>query len=129
MFLGSHRAAKAFKSRSENQTLRLCEHIVAGTPARTAADLVGVNKNVAAMFHHRLRQIMVARIKDESLIQGEGEIDESYIAGRRRGKRGRGAGGKVPGVRHPQACGTAASIRRCGLAPREQPCRPSYTPR
>ena len=32
------------------QTERLCEHFVAGTPARTAAQLVGVNKNTAALF-------------------------------------------------------------------------------
>ena len=40
-----------------NQTVRLCEHFVAGTPARTAAELVGVNKNTAALFYHRLREI------------------------------------------------------------------------
>ena len=81
---------------SENQTLRLCEHFVAGTPARAAADLVGVNKNTAALFYHRLREIVAARIEDESPIRGEVEIDESYFGGRRKGKRGRGAGGKVP---------------------------------
>ena len=40
-----------------NQTVRLCEHFVAGTPARTAAELVSVNKNTAALFYHRLREI------------------------------------------------------------------------
>ena len=80
---------------SAHQTLRLCEHFVAGTPARAAADLVGVNKNTAALFYHRLRQIVAAHIEDESPIQGEVEIDESYFGGRRKGKRGRGAAGKV----------------------------------
>jgi len=80
---------------SANQTLRLCEHFVAGTPARAAADLVGVNKNTASLFYHRLRQIVAAHIEDESPIQGEVEIDESYFGGRRKGKRGRGAAGKV----------------------------------
>ena len=80
---------------SENQTVRLCEHFVAGTPARTAADLVGVNKNTAALFYHRLREIIAARVEDESPLQGEVEIDESYFGGRRKGKRGRGAAGKV----------------------------------
>jgi transposase len=74
----------------------LCEHFVAGTPARTAAELVGVNKNTAALFYHRLRQIIAARIEDESPIDGEIEIDESYFGGKRKGKRGRGAEGKVP---------------------------------
>ena len=81
---------------SAKQTLRLCEHFVAGTPARTAAELVGVNKNTAALFYHRLREIVAARIEDESPLQGEIEIDESYFGGRRKGKRGRGAVGKVP---------------------------------
>ncbi len=81
---------------SEKQTVRLCEHFVAGTPARTAAELVGVNKNTAALFYHRLREIVAARIEDESPVQGAVEIDESYFGGRRKGKRGRGAAGKVP---------------------------------
>ena len=80
---------------SEKQTLRLCEHFVAGTPARTAAELVRVNKNTAALFYHRLREIVAARIEDESPVQGEIEVDESYFGGRRKGKRGRGAAGKV----------------------------------
>ncbi len=81
---------------TEKQTARLCEHFVAGTPARTAAELVGVNKNTAALFYHRLREIVTARIEDECPIHGEIEIDESYFGGVRKGKRGRGAAGKVP---------------------------------
>jgi transposase-like protein len=78
-----------------NQTSRLCEHFVAGTPARTAAELDGVNKNSAALFYHRLREIIAAQIEDESPIQGEIEVDECYFGGARKGKRGRGAAGKV----------------------------------
>jgi len=81
---------------SEKQTERLCEHFVAGTPARTAAALIGVNKNTAALFYHRLREIVAARIEDECPIHGEIEIDECYFGGTRKGKRGRGAAGKVP---------------------------------
>lgn len=79
-----------------NQTARLCEHFVAGTPARTAAELVGVNKNTAALFYHRLRQIVALRIEDESPLRGQIEVDECYFGGVRKGKRGRGAAGKVP---------------------------------
>jgi len=81
---------------TDNQTERLLEHFVAGTPARTAALLVGVNKNTAAMFYHRLREIVAARIEDECPVEGEIEVDESYFGGVRKGKRGRGAAGKVP---------------------------------
>src|SRR5262244_4579219 len=81
---------------SEKHASRLLEHFVAGTPARTAAALIGVNKNTAALFYHRLREIVAARIEDECPIHGEIEIDECYFGGTRKGKRGRGAAGKVP---------------------------------
>ena len=81
---------------SEKQSARLLEHFVAGTPARTAADLAGVNKNTAVLYYHRLREVIAARVEDENPISGEVEIDESYFGGYRRGKRGRAAAGKVP---------------------------------
>lgn len=81
---------------SDGQTLRLCEHFVAGTSARTVAELVGVNKNTAALFYHRLLEIVAARVRDESPIHGIAELDESYFDGLHKGRRGRGAAGKVP---------------------------------
>ena len=77
---------------------RLVEHFVAGSTARTAAALVGVNKSTAAYFYHRLREIIVLEIEQENheVFDGEIEVDESYFGGRRKGKRGRGAAGKVP---------------------------------
>ena len=77
---------------------RLIEHFVSGSTARTAAALVGVNKTTAAYFFHRLREIIVFEIEQESheVFDGEIEVDESYFGGRRKGKRGRGAGGKTP---------------------------------
>lgn len=75
---------------------RLIEHFVAGTTARTAASLVGVNKTTAAYYFHRLRELICAAIDDETPFHGEVEVDESYFGGKRKGKRGRGAAGKVP---------------------------------
>ena len=77
---------------------RLIEHFVSGSTARTAASLVGVNKSTAAYFYHRLREIIVLEIEQESheVFDGEIEVDESYFGGRRKGKRGRGAAGKTP---------------------------------
>jgi len=77
---------------------RLIEHFVSGSTARTAAALVGVNKTTAAYFFHRLREIIVFEIEQESheVFDGEIEVDESYFGGRRKGKRGRGAGGTPP---------------------------------
>jgi transposase len=77
------------------QSNKLLEHFVAGTPARTAADLVDVNRNTARQFYHKLRQIIAWQIEEEWQFDGEIEVDESYFGGVRKGKRGRGAGGKV----------------------------------
>jgi len=74
---------------------RLIEHFVAGTTARTAAQLIGVNKNTAALYYHKLRETIAERIADESPFDGEVEIDESYFGGHRKGTRGRGAAGKI----------------------------------
>jgi transposase len=75
---------------------RLVEHFVAGTTARTAADLVGVNKTTAAFYFHRLRQVIAFESEDLAPVFGEIEVDESYFGGSRKGKRGRGAAGKIP---------------------------------
>ena len=75
---------------------RLIEHFVAGTTARTAAALVGVNKNTASYYFHRLRELIYKATEEDTAFSGEVEVDESYFGGRRKGKRGRGAKGKVP---------------------------------
>ena len=85
------------KSRlSKSKQDRLIEHFVAGTTARCAADLVGVNFKTAAYYYHRLREIICLATEEETPFTGEIEVDESYFGGTRKGKRGRGAAGKVP---------------------------------
>ena len=87
------------KSRlSKSKQHRLIEYFVAGTTARVAADLVGVNQKTAAYYFHRLREIISRQIEEESrdFLSGDIEVDESYFGGKRKGKRGRGAAGKVP---------------------------------
>ena len=81
---------------SEYKQNRLVEHFVAGTTARTASALVGVNKNTGSLYFHRLRLLVYEHTQDDSPFKGEVEIDESYFGGHRKGKRGRGAAGKVP---------------------------------
>ncbi|WP_430737382.1 IS1595 family transposase [Psychrobacter sp. VH5] len=75
---------------------RLNELFVAGSTARTAASLVGINKTTASCYFHRLRVLIYANSQDPGLFEGEIEVDESYFGGTRKGKRGRGAGSKVP---------------------------------
>ena len=73
---------------------KLIGHFVAGATARTAASLVGVNFKSAAYYFKRLRELIVMH-QPHLRLSGEVEVDESYFGGRRKGKRGRGAGGKV----------------------------------
>ena len=77
---------------------RLIEHFVSGSTALTAASLCSVNHKTAAFFSLRLRAIIVLKLEAESkaMFGGEIEVDESYFGGKRIGKRGRGAGGKIP---------------------------------
>ena len=87
------------KSRiSQSKQDRLIEHFIAGTTARTAASLVGVHRNSAAFYFHRLREVIAYELEAESeaIFGGEIEVDESYFGGRQKGKRGRGAAGKIP---------------------------------
>ena len=72
------------------------ELFVAGTTDRTAAPLVNINKTTASYYFHRLRQRIYTHSEHLELPEGEVEADESYFGGRRKGKRGRGASGKVP---------------------------------
>ena len=77
--------------------LELIRLFVAGVPARTAAELTGVNRNTVILYYHKLREIIAERLaEDTPFLDGEIEVDESYFGGRRKGKRGRGAAGKVP---------------------------------
>ena len=84
------------KSRlSQYKQNKLIELFVAGVTARTAAELVGVNKNTAAYYFHRLRLLIYQNSPHLEMFDGEVEADESYFGGQRKGKRGRGAAGKV----------------------------------
>ena len=68
---------------------------MAGTTARVAAELVGVNRNAATLYYRKLRELVAERIADGSPFGGEVEVDESYFGGHRKGKRGRGAAGET----------------------------------
>ncbi|SUU42523.1 Transposase and inactivated derivatives [Actinobacillus ureae] len=76
---------------------RLLEFFVAEVTARTAADLLGIQANTAALFYHKIRQVIDYHLSLEAdeIFEGKIELDESYFGGHRKGKRGRGAAGKV----------------------------------
>jgi len=65
--------------------------------ARSAADLLGIQSNTAILFYQKIRQVIAWHLSQESaqMFDGDIELDESYFGGVRKGKRGRGATGKV----------------------------------
>ena len=73
---------------SQYKQNKLIELFVAGVTARTAAQLVGVNKNTAAYYFHRLRLLIFHSSPHLEMFDGEVEADESYFGGHRKGKRG-----------------------------------------
>ena len=79
------------------QQLKLLEYFVLEVTARSAADLLGIQANSAALFYRKLREIISYHLaqKEHEIFDGAVELDESYFGGARKGKRGRGAAGKV----------------------------------
>ena len=77
--------------------LKLLEYFVLEVTARSAADLLGIQPNSAALFYRQLREIIAYHLEQEAheIFDGAVELDESYFGGVRKGKRGRGAAGKV----------------------------------
>jgi transposase len=76
---------------------RLLELFVLEVTARSAANILGIQPNTAALFYRKIRQGIAFRLAKEAhaIFQGDIEIDESYFGGVRKGMRGRGAAGKV----------------------------------
>ncbi len=64
---------------------------------RSAANLLEINANSAALFYRKIREVISYHLALEAdeVFDGQIELDESYFGGHRKGKRGRGAAGKV----------------------------------
>jgi transposase len=88
---GMYERRSRLPARKQSELLKL---FVAGVTARAAAELAAVQANTAARFFMRLRQLIASKLPSYDL-SGEVEADESYFGGVRKGKRGRGAAGKV----------------------------------
>ncbi len=79
---------------SPRQQSELIKLFVAGATARAASELVMIQANSGSNFYLRLRKLIASKLPSYDL-SGEIEVNESYFGGVRKGKRGRGAGGKV----------------------------------
>ncbi|HHR6132089.1 TPA: IS1595 family transposase [Providencia alcalifaciens] len=60
---------------------RLLELFIAGSTARIAAELVGVHRNTAAYYFHRLRMLIAENVKMNSWFTNEITLDEMYLGG------------------------------------------------
>lgn len=82
---------------SKKVQLKLLEYFVLEVTARSAADLLEINPNSAALYYRKIRQVIAyyLALEETELFDGHIELDESYFGGVRKGKRGRGAAGKV----------------------------------
>jgi transposase len=87
-----------FRCRLSNKVqLDLLKYFVLEVTARSAANLLQIHPNSAALFYRKLRTVITEHLEEEAkeIFNGRIEIDESYFGGTRKGKRGRGAAGKV----------------------------------
>ena len=92
MLMGISRCKLSKKKQEE-----LLRYFVGEVTARTAAELSGLNRRTVILYYHKMRQVIADRLalEAEEMFGGEIELDESYFGGARKGKRGRGAAGKV----------------------------------
>jgi transposase-like protein len=83
---------------SEAKFRQVIRFFSADLPALTAAKLTGLNYRTVQCIYSLIRQRLVQISSLEMRpLTGDIEVDESYFGARRvRGKRGRGASGKIP---------------------------------
>ena len=65
--------------------------------ARSAANLLQINPDFAALFYKKVRQVIdyYLSLQADEVFSGLTELDESYFSGVRKGKRGRDAANKA----------------------------------
>ncbi len=92
-FTGTYLALLRIEFREWLWLLKLFELEVS---ARKAASQLGLSYPTVLKGFQVIRQALAVQDRDFPLLMGEVEADEAYFGGRRKGKRGRGAAGKVP---------------------------------
>ncbi|MES2207143.1 MAG: IS1595 family transposase [Pseudomonadota bacterium] len=82
---------------SKKVQYKLLEFFVLEVTARAAANILEIQPNSAALFYKKVRDIIAYHLEIEAneVFSGEIKLDDSYFGGARKGKRGRGAAGKM----------------------------------
>ncbi len=81
---------------TNRQLNQLIGYFALEVPASRAAKVMLINRHSAERVYHVIRRCLARECELHSPLGGEVECDESYFGGRHKGKRGRGAAGKVP---------------------------------
>ena len=76
---------------------KLLEFFVLEVTARAAADLLGIQANSAILFYRKIREVISYHLalETDEVLDAQIELDERFFDDHRKGKRGRGAAGKV----------------------------------
>ena len=76
---------------------KLLEFFALEVTARSDADILSIQYNSATLFYKKIRQVIECHLLQEAdkVFSGLIELDKRYFGGVRKGKRGRGAAGKV----------------------------------
>ena len=83
-----------YKRLSTQKANRILRRFCPGVTATVVAELAGVNRRTANSYYNEIKEKILRETPTDN---GEFEADESYFGARRiRGKRGRGAAGKIP---------------------------------
>ena len=82
------------KKKVQKELLRF---FVLEVTARSAADILGIHPNSAVLFYRKIRMAIshYLALTADGVFEGPVELAESYFGGRRKGRRSRGAAGKV----------------------------------
>ena len=82
---------------SEYKFKQIIKEFCLDTSASKASTRLKINRNTVNRIYNTLRKLIFIETQKTSILSGEIEVDESYFGPRRvKGKRGRGAGKKIP---------------------------------
>ncbi len=81
---------------TNRQLNELVKYFALEVPASRAAKVMNINRHSAERVYQIIRRCLARECERHNPLGGEVECDESYFGGKRKGKRGRGAAGKVP---------------------------------
>lgn len=80
---------------AEKEKKGLLRHFVLGTPVHRLRFAITCSRPTAQQFFRDIRKVLFLHEQEQKPLSGALEIDESPFGGRRKGKRGWGAAGKI----------------------------------